>query len=145
MLKPSHTKLCKCIFVSLLHCTCVFKWSQACMLQCLSSWHRDTEGAGHCRNTASDDQTYPCSKSHSSRCFSNLRHSLHANLCVGGEYNYIRLVLHKDLQAAVCSSIPPERERGNSSNKDGWIYHAKFMRRKLFCRFRVSLLACSCD
>lgn len=27
--------------------------------------------------------------------FSTLRHSAHANLCVGGEYNYIRLVVNK--------------------------------------------------
>lgn len=35
--------------------------------------------------------------------FSTLRHSVHANLCVGGEYNYIRLVVNK-----------AEREQENS-------------------------------
>lgn len=58
--------------------------------------------------------------------FSNLRQGLHVNLCVGGENNYISLVVNKDLQAAVCSSIPPEKEQASSLYKDGWIYNACF-------------------
>lgn len=56
---------------------------------------------------------------------SNLRHSLHAYLCVGGEYNYIRLVVNEDLQAAVCSTIPPEREYKKIVYRrlDGFIMH----------------------
>lgn len=45
-------------------------------------------------------------------------HSLHANTCVGGEYNYIRLV-NKDPQAAVRSRIPPRRNwEGGCYNTD---------------------------
>lgn len=73
-----------------------------------------------------EDQTYPCTESHSTLYFSNLRHSLHANLCVGGEYNYIRVVVNKDLQAAVCSSIPPRREQENSLSKDEFITHTLY-------------------
>lgn len=46
--------------------------------------------------------------------FPTLRHGLHANLCVGGEHNYIRLVVNK-----------AEREQENSLYSDGWVYHAE--------------------
>lgn len=120
LLNLSFQALWVCICVSL-HCTYgVIGGLLAAVLPRLAShvtvvrsaWRCGIER--RCRNTASEDQTYPCTKLHLSMYFSNLRHSLHANLCVGGEYNYIRLVVNKDLQAAVCSSIPPE-----SLYKDG--------------------------
>lgn len=73
------------------------------MLKSSTATVRSAGLASRLRDTASEDQTYPCTKSHLSMYFSTLRHSVHANLCVGGEYNYIRLVVNK-----------AEREQENS-------------------------------